>query len=149
MRCLENMKITEILRLKEMNLFTYRDIAQSVGCSKTAVGDVLNRCKACGLTYESASTMSQDQINSLVYPESFGPGRLRMSLTGIRSMPDCNQAGNSISSIYGRTSTDRSIPTDTVTADSVPSMSPGRKRPAKRLFSRRNANPARKCSLTG
>ena len=25
------MKITEILRLKEMSLFTYRDIAQSVG----------------------------------------------------------------------------------------------------------------------
>ena len=77
MRCLENMKITEILRLKEMNLFTYRDIAQSVGCSKTTVGDVLNRCKACGLTYESASTMSQDQINSLVYPESFGPRQVK------------------------------------------------------------------------
>lgn len=77
MRCLENMKITEILRLKEMNLFTYRDIAQSVGCSKTTVGDVLNRCKACGLTYESASTMSQYQINSLVYPESFGPRQVK------------------------------------------------------------------------
>ena len=34
MRCLDFMKITEILRLKEMNIFTYRDIAQSVGCSK-------------------------------------------------------------------------------------------------------------------
>jgi len=28
MRCLDFMKIAEILRLKEMNLFTYCDIAQ-------------------------------------------------------------------------------------------------------------------------
>ncbi len=63
MRCLDFMKIAEILRLKEVNLFTYRDIAQSVGCSKTTVGDILNRCKACGLTYESTCTMTQDEIN--------------------------------------------------------------------------------------
>ncbi len=77
MRCLDFMKITEILRLKEMNLFTYRDIAQSVDCSKTTVGDILKRCKDCGLTYESASTMTQDQINELVYPESFGPKQVK------------------------------------------------------------------------
>lgn len=77
MRCLEFMKITEILRLKEMNLFTYRDIAQSVGCSKTTVGDILSRCKACGLTYEDASSMTQDKINELVYPESFGPKQVK------------------------------------------------------------------------
>ena len=50
-QCLDHMRITEILRLKEMNLFTYRDIARSVGCSKTTVGEVLSRCKECGLTY--------------------------------------------------------------------------------------------------
>ena len=77
MRCLDFMRITEILRLKEMNLFTYRDIAQSVGCSKTTVGDILNRCKACGLTYESACIMKQDDINKLVYPESFGPKQVK------------------------------------------------------------------------
>ena len=71
------MKITEILRLKEMNLFTYRDIAQSVGCSKTTVGDILTRCKECGLTYEAAESMTQEQINSLVYPESFGPRQVK------------------------------------------------------------------------
>ena len=38
MRCLEAMKITEILRLKEMGYFTYREIGESVGCSKTTVG---------------------------------------------------------------------------------------------------------------
>ena len=51
MRCLEHMKVIEILRLKEMNLFTYRDIAASVDCSKTTVGEILSRCKKHGLTY--------------------------------------------------------------------------------------------------
>ena len=77
MRCLEFMKITEILRLSEMKLFTYRDIAASVDCSKTTVGDILKRCKECGLTYESACSMTQDQINELVYPESFGPKQVK------------------------------------------------------------------------
>ena len=71
------MKITEILRLKEMGLFNYREIAASVGCSKTTVGDVLSRCKDCGLTYEAAVGMTQEQINSLVYPESFGPKQVK------------------------------------------------------------------------
>ena len=62
MRCLEFMKITEILRLKEMGYFTYRDIGQSVGCSKTTVGDILSRCKACGLTYDDAATMDQEEM---------------------------------------------------------------------------------------
>ena len=39
MRCLDFMKITENLRLKEM-IFTYRDIAQSVGYSQTTVVDI-------------------------------------------------------------------------------------------------------------
>lgn len=77
MRCLDFMKITEILRLKEMNLFTYRDIAKSVGCSKTTVGDVLSRCRECGLTYATAVGMTQDEINQLVYPESFGPKQVK------------------------------------------------------------------------
>jgi len=77
MRCLDFMKITEILRLKEMNLFTYRDIADSVGCSKTTVGEILNKCKECGLTYEAARSMTQDQINNLIYPDSFGPKQVK------------------------------------------------------------------------
>lgn len=77
MRCLEFMKIVEILRLKEMKIFTYRDIADSVGCSKTTVGDILSRCKECGLTYEEAQTMTQDQIEELVYPDSFSPMQVK------------------------------------------------------------------------
>ena len=59
MMSLNYMKITEILRLKEMNIFTYRDIGQSVGCSKTTVDEILTRCKEGGLTYESASISTQ------------------------------------------------------------------------------------------
>lgn len=77
MRCLDHMKVAEILRLKEMNLFTYRDIAKSVGCSKTTVGEVLSRCKECGLTYSVAASMTQDEINTLVYPDSFGPKQVK------------------------------------------------------------------------
>lgn len=72
MMCLEFMKVTEILRLSEMRAFTYRDIAASVGCSKTTVGEVLKRCKECNLTYDDASSMTQEKINELIYPESFG-----------------------------------------------------------------------------
>ena len=42
MRCLDTMKVTEILRLREMEL-NLRDIASAVDCSKTTVGEILNR----------------------------------------------------------------------------------------------------------
>lgn len=77
MRCLEHMKVIEILRLKEMNLFTYRDIVSSVDCSKTTVREILSRCKKHGLTYADASYMTQDQINEIIYPESFGPRQVK------------------------------------------------------------------------
>ena len=67
MRCLEFMKVSEILRLSEMRAFTYRDIAASVGCSKTTVGEVLKRCKECNLTYDDACSMTQEKINELIY----------------------------------------------------------------------------------
>ena len=77
MRCLDYMKVIEILRLKEMNIFTYREIAQSVGCSKTVVGEILKRCKECGLTYDAARSMTQTRINELIYPDSFGPKQVK------------------------------------------------------------------------
>ena len=71
MRCLETMKITEILRLREMG-FKLREIAVSTGCSKTTVGEILARCKACDLRYEDAISLPQERVNELIYPESFG-----------------------------------------------------------------------------
>lgn len=91
MRCLEFMKVVEILRLKEMNLFTYRDIANSVGCSKTTVGEILKRCKACDLTYADASAMTQEEINELIYPESFGR-------KPVKDEPDWNQIHTTLQS---------------------------------------------------
>jgi transposase len=74
MRCLELVKVTEILRLSEMNeiRLTLRQIGESVGCSKSTVGEIKTRCKECGLTYEDARQMTTEQINALIYPESFG-----------------------------------------------------------------------------
>ena len=71
MRCLESMIITEILRLREMG-FTFREISQAANVSKTTVGEIISRCKECGLDYESASTLSPERINELIYPDSFG-----------------------------------------------------------------------------
>ena len=71
MRCLDTMKVTEILRLREMEL-NLRDIASAVDCSKTTVGEILNRFKDCGLTYEEVTKLSPERINELIYPDSFG-----------------------------------------------------------------------------
>lgn len=71
------MKVIEIFRLKEMNLLTYRYIAASVNCSKTTVGEILSRCKNHGLTYADASHITQEQINEIIYPESFGPRQVK------------------------------------------------------------------------
>ena len=74
MRCLDLVKVTEILRLSEMSnvKLTLRQIGDSVGCSKTTVGEIKTRCKNCGLTYEDARQMTTEQVNELIYPESFG-----------------------------------------------------------------------------
>jgi len=78
MRCLDTMNITEILRLKEMDCgFTLRDIGDAVGCSKTTVGEILKRCKNCGLTYADAVLLSADRLNELIYPDSFGPKQVK------------------------------------------------------------------------
>ncbi len=71
MRCLEPMLITEILRLREMD-FTFREISDATGASKTTVGEIISRCKECGLTYEFAMTLTPERINELIYPDSFG-----------------------------------------------------------------------------
>lgn len=71
MRCLEPMKIKEILRLHELG-FNYREIASSIGGSKTTVGEILSNCKEHNLNYEKASIMSDDEINLLLHPKGFG-----------------------------------------------------------------------------
>ena len=54
MRCTETVNILEIARLSELGL-TQREIADSVKCGKSTVGNVQKRCRDAGLTYAAAS----------------------------------------------------------------------------------------------
>ncbi|NLW85346.1 MAG: IS21 family transposase [Planctomycetes bacterium] len=67
MRCLEAVKVLEVLRLREMG-FSQRDIGSSINCGKSTVGDVLRRCQEVGLTYEAAEKMTNEEIKVLLYP---------------------------------------------------------------------------------
>jgi transposase len=71
MRCTEKMRIMEILRLWEMGL-TQREIAESVKCGKSTVGEIQHRCTEAGLNYDHATTMTNNEIRELLYPDSFG-----------------------------------------------------------------------------
>jgi len=63
------MKIIEILRLTGMGL-SQRQIAQSAGCARSTVGEVLSRCRENGLDYDSAKTLTDEQLQTLLYPDS-------------------------------------------------------------------------------
>lgn len=69
MRCIEFMNIVEILRLTELG-YGLRDIAKSVSQGKSTIGDVLKRCREAGLTYEAASSMTESDLLSMLYPAS-------------------------------------------------------------------------------
>lgn len=61
------MKITEILRLREMGL-SYKEIATGAGVGKSTVGDVLRLCGECGLDYRKARDMGDEELQKLLYP---------------------------------------------------------------------------------
>lgn len=67
MRCIETMSILEIMRLWEHGL-SQREIAVSVDCGKSTVGEVQRRCRLAGLTYAEASGMSNAAISVRLYP---------------------------------------------------------------------------------
>jgi transposase len=71
MRCEDPMKIIEILRLTEQG-YSQREIAKSVKCGKSTVGEIQKRCRNSNLKYASAATMTNDEIKTLLYPNSFG-----------------------------------------------------------------------------
>ncbi|TWH45043.1 IS21 family transposase [Sporomusa sp. KB1] len=71
MRCEEPVKILEILRLTEQG-FSQREIAQSVKCGKSTVGEIQKRCRNYKLQYDAATLMTNDEIKMLLYPDSFG-----------------------------------------------------------------------------
>jgi hypothetical protein len=71
MRCEEPVKIIEILRLTEQG-YSQREIAKSVKCGKSTVGEIQKRCRNCKLQYDAAAIMTNDEIRMLLYPDSFG-----------------------------------------------------------------------------
>ncbi len=62
----------EVILLENLPEEYYREIANSVGCSKSTVGEVISRCKECGLTYDDAASLPPERLNELIYPDSFG-----------------------------------------------------------------------------
>ena len=70
MRCEEEVKILEVLRLWEMGL-SQRQIADSVKCGKTTVGELQGRCKDLGIDYTKAveiAKVSDIKLQTLIYP---------------------------------------------------------------------------------
>jgi transposase len=67
MRCVEPVRIIEILRLWEQG-YSQREIASSVKCAKSSVGEVQKRCRAHKLTYQEASGMTDNAIRERLYP---------------------------------------------------------------------------------
>ena len=53
MRYEEPVKVLEILRLTEQG-YSQREIAQSVKCGKSTVGEIQKRCRNCKLQYTVA-----------------------------------------------------------------------------------------------
>jgi transposase len=67
MRCSEIVDVLEVMRLSEMGL-SQREIAASINCGKTTVGDVRKRCNDAGLTFAAASEMGSSELKKLLYP---------------------------------------------------------------------------------
>lgn len=63
----------EILRLKELG-FAYRDIALSVGCGKTVVGDTIRRAGEAGITGEGEDAYTEAELEEALYPEKHAKG---------------------------------------------------------------------------
>jgi transposase len=74
---LEVRKITDVLRLSEQG-FSGREIAQSLSCARSTVGDTLCRSAAAGLTYEKARELSEAELYARLYPGNTGFTRRRI-----------------------------------------------------------------------
>jgi transposase len=70
MRCEEAVKVIEILRLWDLGL-TQRQIAESVNCGKSTVGDIQRRCKELGIDHAMACEIIKEKggnaLNKLIY----------------------------------------------------------------------------------
>jgi len=100
MRCVEPVKVIEILRLTEHG-YSQREIARSEKCGKSTVADVQKRCRECNLQYHKAAQMTDEEIKKLLYPNSFGqPKKDDPDWPVIHD--DCSPIRGSICSIFGK-----------------------------------------------
>jgi transposase len=69
MRCEEAVKILEVLRLWEQG-HTQREIAASVQCARSTVGEIERRSREQGLSYVQAQGMTNSEIHKRLYPKA-------------------------------------------------------------------------------
>ena len=69
-------KIMDVLRLKEAG-FSQRQIAESLACARSTVGDTLSRAAATTLTYEEAQGLDEAALQARLYPGNSGSPRRR------------------------------------------------------------------------
>jgi len=74
---LEVRKIHDVLRLNEQG-FSQREIAQSLGCARSTVGDTLCRAQAADLTFDAARELSDAELYARLYPGNTGSLRRRV-----------------------------------------------------------------------
>jgi transposase len=65
-----------VLRRKEAG-FSARQIAESLACARSTVGDTLSRASVAALTYEQAQGLSEADIYARLYPGNTGSPRRR------------------------------------------------------------------------
>jgi len=70
-------KITDVLRLNEAG-FSQRQIAESLACARSTVGDTLSRADAAVLTYEAAKELDEAELHARLYPGNTGSPRRRV-----------------------------------------------------------------------
>lgn len=74
---LEVRKITDVLRMNEQGC-SQREIAQSLACARSTVGDTLCRAAATGVTYDDvARGLSEAELYARLYPGNSGSPRRR------------------------------------------------------------------------
>ena len=73
-------KILEILRLYELNQFTYEEIGPHTGVWKFTVSDVIKCCKIVDINYLQAQSMNAANLYAVFYPVRPGPRKVRAEL---------------------------------------------------------------------
>ncbi|WP_321813893.1 MULTISPECIES: sigma factor-like helix-turn-helix DNA-binding protein [unclassified Paraburkholderia] len=79
-------KIREVLRLHFDCGFKQREIARAVGASPTTVGQYVRRMQRAGLSWPQAATLSDDELETQLYPPP-------QQVEGLRPEPDWPRGG--------------------------------------------------------